>query len=179
MRPSHGDERLELLLNLAIKLADKANDSLSRVPDGGRDWQLLSCAIQPAVTFHHLQLSCLKEKDNAWSYNEILIHVQKAVEPLTREHGSSDFAVASKFCLSLVLPRLCRWLSFEGETLLAAQVAAWSTQSLRGTSTELDSWFQFTHSQANGIETNHSSEQREQQTQNKNAQQTTTAATRR
>jgi hypothetical protein len=72
------------------------------------------------------------------------VHVRNAVETLSEEHESSDFIAASKSCLSFVLLRLCDWLSFQGEKILASQIAAWSTQALQGNSKEVDSWFEAT-----------------------------------
>jgi hypothetical protein len=138
------DERLELLLALADKLADKASSSCSYASDGGDDWQLLLCSVRPAVTLYRLQLSSLRPEGSVQSRNDILVHVRNAVETLSEEHESSDFITASKSCLSFVLLRLCDWLSFQGENLLASQIAAWSTQALRGNSKEIDSWFEAT-----------------------------------
>jgi hypothetical protein len=137
-------EQLELLLALANKLADKASCSFSHVSDGGDDWQLLLCAIRPAVTLYRLQLSSLRPEGSLQSRIDILVHVRNAVETLSKEHESSDFIAASKTCLSFVLLRLCDWLSFQGEKILASQIAAWSTQALRGNSREVDSWFEAT-----------------------------------
>jgi hypothetical protein len=138
------DEQLELLLALANKLADKASSFFSHVSDGGDDWQLLLCAVRPAVTLYRLQLSSLRPEESVQSRINILVHVRNAVETLSEEHESSDFIAASKSCLSFVLLRLCDWLSFQGEKILASQIATWSTQALRGTSKEVDSWFEAT-----------------------------------
>jgi hypothetical protein len=139
-----GDDRLELLLALANKLADKASCSFSHVSDGGGDWQLLLCAVRPAVSLYQLQLSSLRPEGSEQSRIHILVHVRNAVETLSEEHESSDFIAASKSCLSFVLLRLCDWLSFHGEMILASQIAAWSTQAVRGNSKEVDSWFEAT-----------------------------------
>lgn len=138
------DEQLELLLALANKLADKASCSFSHVSDGGDDWQLLLCAVRPAVTLYRLQLSSLRPEESVQPRINILVHVRNAVETLSEEHESSDFIAVSKTCLSFVLLRLCDWLSFQGEKLLASQIADWSAQALRGNSKEVDSWFEAT-----------------------------------
>jgi hypothetical protein len=138
------DDQLELLFALANKLADRASCSFSHVSDDGDDWQLLLCAFQPAATLYHLQLSCLSHEGSGQLHKTILVHVRNAVETLSEEHESSDFIKASKSCLSFVLLRLGDWLSFQGEKILASQIAAWSTQAVRGNCKEVDSWFEAT-----------------------------------